>query len=391
MRLGVPVKRITRIPHAALAGYADVEPVPPAVPDGVPVALFAGLIRPYKGLADLLDAWPAVRQRVPGAILHVLGRSLGGDDDAARAAASEGVRRRPPLRRARRVGGRHAARRRRGAAVPLDRPVGRAGDGDRARPAGDRDRRGRVRRDARRHRRRPARAAARSRRCWPRRSPPCCWTTGCARTWRRTRRPPPRASCRGIARPSATRSRTARRELEPRGARGVRRGLSRARRPGAGDAGADRDVRRVRLLRDGAAAGRRRAGHAPALLPRVRVRADSGVPRHAVVRRGLPRVAARDQRPARGAHDAAHLAPRAGAGTAGVAQRPPAFDLRGRRVPVVAAVHRPDLVGEPARPDRRRAGAAGGPARTRRAALGRAGVRRAGWCRVPRRIRGGSS
>ena len=91
VRLGVPVKRITRIPHAALAGYADVEPVPPAVPDGVPVALFAGLIRPYKGLADLLDAWPAVRQRVPGAILHVLGRSLGGDDDAARAAATEGV------------------------------------------------------------------------------------------------------------------------------------------------------------------------------------------------------------------------------------------------------------------------------------------------------------
>ena len=91
VRLGVPVAKITRIPHAALAGYADVEPVPPPLPDGVPVALFAGLIRPYKGLADLLDAWPAVRERVPGAVLHVLGRSLGGDADAARAAASEGV------------------------------------------------------------------------------------------------------------------------------------------------------------------------------------------------------------------------------------------------------------------------------------------------------------
>ena len=91
VRLGVPVGHITRIPHAALTGYADIEPVPPPLPDGVPVALFAGLIRPYKGLADLLDAWPTVRRRVPGAILHVLGRSLGGDADAARAAVTEGV------------------------------------------------------------------------------------------------------------------------------------------------------------------------------------------------------------------------------------------------------------------------------------------------------------
>jgi glycosyltransferase involved in cell wall biosynthesis len=91
VRLGVPVSKITRIPHAALTGYGDVKPVPPPLPDGVPVALFAGLIRPYKGLGDLLDAWPAVRERVPGAVLHVLGRSLGGDADAARAAASEGV------------------------------------------------------------------------------------------------------------------------------------------------------------------------------------------------------------------------------------------------------------------------------------------------------------
>lgn len=90
-RLGVPAARIVRIPHAALAGYGDVEPVPPALPAGAPVALFAGLIRPYKGLGDLLDAWPEVRARVPGAVLHVLGRSLGGDADAARAAVTEGV------------------------------------------------------------------------------------------------------------------------------------------------------------------------------------------------------------------------------------------------------------------------------------------------------------
>jgi glycosyltransferase involved in cell wall biosynthesis len=90
-RLGIEPERIARIPHAALTGYGDVVPVPPPLPDDAPVALFAGLIRPYKGLGDLLDAWPAVRARVPGAILHVLGRSLGGDADAARAVAMEGV------------------------------------------------------------------------------------------------------------------------------------------------------------------------------------------------------------------------------------------------------------------------------------------------------------
>jgi len=90
-RLGLDPGRIARIPHAALTGYGEVAPVPPPLPDDVPVALFAGLIRPYKGLGDLLDAWPAVRARVPGAILHVLGRSLGGDGDAARAARTEGV------------------------------------------------------------------------------------------------------------------------------------------------------------------------------------------------------------------------------------------------------------------------------------------------------------
>jgi glycosyltransferase involved in cell wall biosynthesis len=91
VRLGVPMQKITRIPHAALTGYADVVAVPPDLPDGVPVALFAGLIRPYKGLSDLLDAWPSVRRRVPGAVLHVLGRSLGSDADAERAATTEGV------------------------------------------------------------------------------------------------------------------------------------------------------------------------------------------------------------------------------------------------------------------------------------------------------------
>jgi len=86
--LGVPAGRVRRVVHGALDGYARVEAVaPPRVPKGVPVAAFVGLIRPYKGLDVLLDAWPLVRERVPDAVLLVHGRSLGGDADAARATA----------------------------------------------------------------------------------------------------------------------------------------------------------------------------------------------------------------------------------------------------------------------------------------------------------------
>jgi glycosyltransferase involved in cell wall biosynthesis len=84
--LGVPRGNVRRVTHGALTGYADVVATrPERVPDGVPVAAFLGLIRPYKGLGVLLDAWQAVRARVPDAVLLVHGRPLGGDEDAARA------------------------------------------------------------------------------------------------------------------------------------------------------------------------------------------------------------------------------------------------------------------------------------------------------------------
>jgi len=41
--------------------------------DGAPTALLLGLIRPYKGIDLLADAWPAVRSRVPGARLLLVG------------------------------------------------------------------------------------------------------------------------------------------------------------------------------------------------------------------------------------------------------------------------------------------------------------------------------
>ena len=41
--------------------------------DGAPTALLLGLIRPYKGIGLLADAWPAVKAKVPGARLLVVG------------------------------------------------------------------------------------------------------------------------------------------------------------------------------------------------------------------------------------------------------------------------------------------------------------------------------
>ncbi len=88
--LGVRREAVRRVTHGALTAYADVVAIEPArVPEGVPVAAFLGLIRPYKGLSVLLDAWPAVRVAVPDATLLVYGRSVGGDADAARAVGLE--------------------------------------------------------------------------------------------------------------------------------------------------------------------------------------------------------------------------------------------------------------------------------------------------------------
>lgn len=58
-----------------------------------PIVLFQGLIRPYKGLDLLLEAWPTVRERFPAATLFVVGKIV--DDPAAsdlrRRAAAERI------------------------------------------------------------------------------------------------------------------------------------------------------------------------------------------------------------------------------------------------------------------------------------------------------------
>lgn len=90
---GAPAAAVSVIPHGALDAYRGLGAVPPGdLPEGAPVVLFAGLIRPYKGLADLLEAWPAVRLRVPAARLLILGAALGreAEPDLERARELEG-------------------------------------------------------------------------------------------------------------------------------------------------------------------------------------------------------------------------------------------------------------------------------------------------------------
>jgi glycosyltransferase involved in cell wall biosynthesis len=88
-RAGIDPGRIHVIPHGPLDYLTRLErerPLPPelANPDG-PVVLFFGLIRPYKGVDLLLEAFREVR----GAELWVVGRPLGVDlgelQEAARA------------------------------------------------------------------------------------------------------------------------------------------------------------------------------------------------------------------------------------------------------------------------------------------------------------------
>ena len=82
--LGVDSANVHVVPHGALTAYRAVEPVAPAVPGGVPLVAMLGLLRPYKGVTVLLDAWPMVRAAIPNAHLLVAGRVLGDPDGAAR-------------------------------------------------------------------------------------------------------------------------------------------------------------------------------------------------------------------------------------------------------------------------------------------------------------------
>jgi glycosyltransferase involved in cell wall biosynthesis len=76
--LGVPAAKVHIVHHGAFEHVAvgPRAPLPPeltgAAPGGEPVALFAGLLRPYKGLDTLLRAW----RGVTGAELWIAGRPM---------------------------------------------------------------------------------------------------------------------------------------------------------------------------------------------------------------------------------------------------------------------------------------------------------------------------
>jgi glycosyltransferase involved in cell wall biosynthesis len=77
-RFGLPEAKVHVVPLGAYAHTVDpAEPLPlpaelDAVDRGTPVILFFGLLRPYKGLATLLEAW----RGVTGAELWIVGRPM---------------------------------------------------------------------------------------------------------------------------------------------------------------------------------------------------------------------------------------------------------------------------------------------------------------------------
>jgi glycosyltransferase involved in cell wall biosynthesis len=86
--VGVDPDKVEVIPHGAFRHLVDVAPAPLPLPEpGVPVVLFFGLLRPYKGLDVLLEAWRGIE----GAELWVVGNARM-DTSALKAAAPPGVR-----------------------------------------------------------------------------------------------------------------------------------------------------------------------------------------------------------------------------------------------------------------------------------------------------------
>jgi glycosyltransferase involved in cell wall biosynthesis len=85
--VGVERSRVHVIPHGAFAHLASGEQVAPRFDSELPVVLFLGLLRPYKGLEVLLEAWRGIER----AELWIVGKPRL-DLAALTAAAPAGVR-----------------------------------------------------------------------------------------------------------------------------------------------------------------------------------------------------------------------------------------------------------------------------------------------------------
>jgi glycosyltransferase involved in cell wall biosynthesis len=85
--LGIDPARVHTIPHGAFAHLAEAPPAPPPHDTDKPVVLCFGLLRPYKGLDVLVEAWQGIEQ----AELWIAGMPRM-DISALRAAAPANVR-----------------------------------------------------------------------------------------------------------------------------------------------------------------------------------------------------------------------------------------------------------------------------------------------------------
>ena len=80
-----PSEPVTVVPREEARGRLDL-------PGDVPVFLFSGLLRLYKGYDVLLEAFARVRREIPGAILVLAGEPWGEAKELAARPAPEGVR-----------------------------------------------------------------------------------------------------------------------------------------------------------------------------------------------------------------------------------------------------------------------------------------------------------
>jgi glycosyltransferase involved in cell wall biosynthesis len=85
--LGIDAERVHVIPHGAFAHLAEQPDAPPPFATDKRVVLFFGLLRPYKGIDVLLDAW----RGIDDAELWIVGMPRM-DISALRASAPPGVR-----------------------------------------------------------------------------------------------------------------------------------------------------------------------------------------------------------------------------------------------------------------------------------------------------------
>jgi glycosyltransferase involved in cell wall biosynthesis len=89
--LGIDPARVHTIPHGAFAHLAQAPPMPPPHETGAPVVLCFGLMRPYKGLDVLIEAWQGIGTPSAPAELWIAGMPRM-DISKLRAAAPANVR-----------------------------------------------------------------------------------------------------------------------------------------------------------------------------------------------------------------------------------------------------------------------------------------------------------